>query len=338
MRGDRARARGLLDFAASPEIGGWKMTFPIFPRAASTTAAQTDALFFLLAGFSLFVLALVFLPMIVFLFKYRRGKAANRAPAGISTTKIEITWTLIPVLLSLGFFVLGAKAYFEEEVPPPDTLEVNVVGKQWMWKVQHQEGNREINELHLPVNRAVKLTMASEDVIHSFFIPAFRIKQDVVPGRFTTEWFQPTRIGAYHFYCSEYCGTDHSRMAGTVFVMAPADFQNWLARGSPKNTLAQSGEKLFRKLGCSGCHVNSQAVHAPPLEGLYGKMVPLSDQTFVVADEKYLRDAILLPTSQIAAGYQPLMPAFQGRISEEQLLQLIAYLKSIGNESPPAKP
>jgi cytochrome c oxidase subunit II len=175
-------------------------------------------------------------------------------------------------------------------------------------------------------------------VIHSFYIPAFRIKQDVVPGRFTTEWFQPTRTGEYHLYCSEYCGADHAKMAGTVFVMSPADYENWLARGAPKNSLAQSGENLFRQLGCSGCHAGSAAIHAPPLGGLYGKLVPLSDKTFVRADDKYLRDSILLPNAQIVAGYQPLMPTYEGRISEDELLQLIAYFKSIGNETPSKNP
>jgi cytochrome c oxidase subunit 2 len=314
------------------------MNFPIFPKEASTTAVQTDELFFLLLGLSVVVLAVVFLPMIFFLLKYRRGKKANRVDSNLPTMKIEVTWTIIPTLIALVFFALGAKAYFNEEVPPANTLEINVVGKQWMWKIQHQEGNREINELHLPVNRAVKLTLASEDVIHSFYVPAFRIKQDVVPGRFTTEWFQPTKIGAYHFYCSEYCGTDHSKMEGTVFVMSPMDYENWLAHGNVRSTLAQSGENLFRQLGCSGCHVNSKAVHAPPLEGLYEKLVPLSDKTFVRADDKYIRDSILLPNSQIVAGYQPLMPTYEGHISEENLLQLIAYIKSIGNESPPKNP
>ena len=231
------------------------MNFPFFPKAASTTAVQTDELYFLLLGLSVVVLGIVFLPMIFFLFKYRRGKIANRVDPNLPEMKIEVTWTIVPTLIALGFFALGAKAYFNEEVPPAKTLEINVVGKQWMWKIQHAEGNREINELHVPVNRAVKLTLASEDVIHSFYVPAFRIKQDVVPGRFTTEWFQPTKTGAYHFYCSEYCGTDHSKMEGTVYVMSPTDYENWLARGTPKNSLAQSGENLFRQLGCSGCHV-----------------------------------------------------------------------------------
>jgi cytochrome c oxidase subunit 2 len=305
------------------------MSFPMFPPSASTTAVQTDHLYFILLGLSAFIMALVFLPMIFFLFKYRRGKMANRIDPHLPEMKIEVTWTIIPTIIALGIFGLGAKAYFNEEVPPANTLEINVVGKQWMWKVQHQEGNREINELHIPVDRAVKLTLASEDVIHSFFVPAFRIKQDVVPGRFTTEWFQPTQIGAYHFYCSEYCGMDHSKMEGTVFVMSQVDYVNWLARGSPHGTLAQSGENLFRQLGCSGCHMGNPAIHAPRLEGLYQKLVPLNDGTFVRGDDKYIRDSILLPNSQITAGYQPLMPTYQGHISEDELLQLIAYIKSL---------
>lgn len=314
------------------------MNFPIFPKEASTTAAQTDDLYFFLLLFSALIMALVFLPMIFFLFKYRRGKKANRASLNLPTMKIEITWTIIPTLLATGMFAWGARVYFFEEVPPPDSLEINVIGKQWMWKIQHQEGNREINELHIPVNRAVKLTLASEDVIHSFFVPAFRIKQDLVPGRFTTEWFKPTQTGKYHFYCSEYCGMDHSKMAGTVFVMSPANYEEWLAHQRPHDTLAQSGENLFREFGCTGCHVGNSAVHSPPLEGLYGKLVPLSDNTFVRADEQYIRDSILLPASQVVDGYQSLMPTYQGRISEEELLKLIAYIKSIANQSPPKQP
>jgi cytochrome c oxidase subunit 2 len=310
------------------------MNFPIFPHEASTTAEQTDHIYFFLCGLSVLVMAIVFLPMVFFLFKYRRGRKANRELPNWNTNKIEVTWTAIPTMIAMGLFVWGARVYFYEEVPPPDTMEINVIGKQWMWKIQHQEGESEINALHVPVNRAIKLTLASEDVIHSFFVPAFRVKQDVVPGRFTTEWFEPTRIGNYHFYCSEYCGAGHAEMQGTVYVMSPNDFQNWLARNRPADTLAQAGEKLFRELGCSGCHVNSNAVHAPPLEGVYSHLVPLSDGTFVRADDKYIRDSILLPKSQIVAGYQPLMPTYEGRISEENLLKVIAYIKSIGDETP----
>jgi cytochrome c oxidase subunit 2 len=314
------------------------MNFPIFPREASTAAAATDHLYFALIGLSILVLGLVFVPQLYFLFKYRRGKRADRSSLNLSTNKIEVTWTIIPTLITLVFFAWGAQAYFNEEVPPARAMEINVVGKQWMWKIQHQEGNREINELHVPVNYPIKLTLASEDVIHSFYVPAFRIKQDVVPGRFTTEWFQPTRVGAYRFYCSEYCGLDHSKMAGTVYVLTPAAYQAWLARGGPRDTLAQTGETLFRELGCSGCHAGHAAVHAPPLEGLYEKLVPLNDGSFVRADDKYIRDSILLPASQVAAGYTPIMPTYEGRINESELLQLIAYIKSLGNQSPPKYP
>ena len=311
------------------------MNFPIFPAAASSTATQTDDLYFALLGLSAVVLAIVFVPLIYFLFKFRRGQRADRRPINLPTTKIEVTWTLIPTCIAMVLFAWGADAYFYEEVPPPDTLDINVIGKQWMWKIQHQEGNREIDELHIPVDRSVKLTMGSEDVIHSFFVPAFRVKQDVVPGRFTTEWFKPTRIGRYRFYCSEYCGAFHSQMQGLIYVMAPADYERWLAANRPADTLAQAGEHLFRELGCSGCHVNSSAVHAPPLAGLYGNLVPLSDGAFVRADDQYLRDKILLPNKELPAGYEPVMPSFQGHVTEAQLMELIAYLKSIGPETPP---
>ena len=313
------------------------MNFPFFPTAASTTATRVDHIYFFLIGFSVFILAIVFLPLIYCLFKYRRGKKANRKPLTVSTNKIEVTWTIIPTFIAMGMFAWGADVYFYQEVPPADTLDINVIGKQWMWKIEHEEGNREIDELHIPVNRPIKLTLASEDVIHSFFVPAFRVKQDVVPGRFTTEWFTATRIGAYDFYCSEYCGAGHADMRGKIYVMSPNDYAEWLASGRPRDTLAQTGEKLFRELGCSGCHENSSAVHAPPLEGLYGKLVPLSDGSFTRADDKFIHDKILFPSSEVPAGYQPVMPSFQGRVTQEELLELVSYIKSISNESPPNK-
>lgn len=313
------------------------MNIPLFPTAASTTAARVDDIYFVLLAFSVFILAIVFLPMIYFLFKFRHGNRACRDPLGISTNRIEITWTIIPTIVAMGFFGWGADVYFYQEVPPGDALQINVIGKQWMWKIQHQDGIREINAMHLPVNRAVKLTMGSEDVIHSLFIPAFRVKQDVVPGRFLTEWFKPTRTGKYRFYCSEYCGAGHTEMQGIVYVMSPEEYEDWLARNAPRDTLAQQGETLFRELGCSGCHVNSQTVHAPPLEGLYGKLVPLSDGQFAEVDDKYIHDHILFPSTQVPAGYAPVMPSFQGRVSEEQIFELVAYIKSLATESPPPK-
>lgn len=310
------------------------MTFPIHPAAASKVAQQTDYLYWGLIVMSVAIVLLVFCPIIYFLFKYREGKPADRTPPRLPQNTIEITWTLIPMLVMTCFYVWGARQYFTIERPPPGGMEINVVGKQWMWKIQHPEGNREINELHVPAGRIVKLIMTSQDVIHSFFLPEFRIKQDVVPGRYTTEWFKAERPGNYHLFCSEFCGTQHSGMIGRVVVMSPAAYEDWLMKGQPDNTLVQSGEKLYRELGCSGCHSGSSVVRAPPLEGLYNKPVPLAGGEVVTADEAYLRDSILFPGKQIVGGYTNDMPSFQGRINEEDLLQVIAYLKSLGTVAP----
>jgi cytochrome c oxidase subunit 2 len=316
------------------------MNVPLYPERASTSAGQIDALYFVLTGVTLFFLLLVFVPMTVFLFKYRMGHHANRQPLNLPTLKIELAWTIVPLVIALGLFGWSGWVYYDLQSPPQDAIEINVIGKQWMWKIQHQEGRREINELHVPVGRPIKITLASEDVIHSFFIPAFRVKQDAVPGRFTSMWFQPTRVGDYHLFCAEYCGAEHSRMIGRVRVVEPADFQEWLARGDGASVpLQQSGARLFRELGCSGCHVGNSVVRAPPLEGLHGKMVPLASGDFVVADDRYLRDSILLPNLEITAGYEPLMPTYQGKVTEEHILELIAYIKAIGNLQPgQAKP
>jgi cytochrome c oxidase subunit 2 len=310
------------------------MTFPVLPVAASKIAQQTDNLYWGLICASAAVCLVVFMPIIYFLFKYRCGKPADRTPPHLPEYRIEITWTIVPLLIFMCFYAWGAKHYFEIERPPPNAMEIDVVGKQWMWKIQHPQGNREINELHVPLGRTVKLLMTSQDVIHSFFLPEFRIKQDVVPGRYTTEWFQADRLGTFHLFCSEYCGTSHSKMEGRVVVMSPADYQAWLTRGAPGSTLVQSGEKLFRELGCSGCHMGSSVVRAPPLEGVFGKPVPLNDGEVVTADEGYLRDSILFPAKQIVGGYTNDMPSFNGKISEDELLQVIAYLKSLGTQSP----
>jgi len=310
------------------------MKFPLFPEHASQVARQIDYLYWALTGISTLMLILIGFTIVYFIFKYRCGKPANRTPPRFPQMLFEVTWTVIPLLLMMGMFAWGANLYFTVERPPPDALEINVVGKQWMWKIQHPEGNREINELHVPVGRIVKLTLASQDVIHSFFLPNFRIKQDVVPGRYTTEWFKAEKTGTYHLFCSEFCGTQHSGMIGRVVVMEPDAYERWLGNGQPTSTLVQSGERLFRELGCSGCHMGSSVIRAPPLEGLFGKPVPLESREVVTADEGYIRDSILLPNKQISAGYQPLMPSFQGRVSEEELLELVAYIKDLGKKSP----
>lgn len=310
------------------------MTFPILPPQASKVAEATDNLYWGLLCLSAAVCLLVFIPIIYFLFKYRCGKPADRSPLHLPELKIELTWTIIPTLIMMAFYAWGAEHFFVIERPPPGGMEINVVGKQWMWKIQHPEGNREIDELHVPLGRIVKLTMTSQDVIHSFFLPDFRIKQDVVPGRYSSEWFQATKLGTFHMFCSEYCGTSHSHMIGHVIVLSPADYQKWLVKGAPGETLSQSGERLFRELGCSGCHSGSTIVRAPPLEGLYGKPVPLNDGEVVQADEAYLRDSILLPAKQIVGGYTNDMPSFTGKVSEEEVLELIAYIKSLSDTAP----
>jgi cytochrome c oxidase subunit II len=312
------------------------MQLPLFPIQASRMAVKVDELYLGLCLISAVYIALIFVPLIYFCFKYRRGKKAYRAPVRIKTWKVEVVWTVIPFLMMMGLFGWAASLYYEEERVPTGALEATVVGKQWMWKIQHAEGNREINELHVPVGQNIKLTMTSEDVIHSFFLPEFRVKQDVVPGRYVTEWLRPMRAGTYNIFCAEYCGADHSLMGGRVIAMNPPDYEAWLNAGRPANTMAASGEKLFREMGCSGCHMGNSIVHAPRLEGLFGKPVPLADGQIVTADEMYIRDCILLQT-QIAAGYPKVMPVYQGHVTEEQLLQLIAYIKNLGNQSPPTE-
>jgi cytochrome c oxidase subunit 2 len=309
------------------------VSFPLFPPQASTMARHVDLLYFALLGICGTVLGGLLLVMLFFLFKYRRGKPARRARSPLPTTPFELTWTFIPLLIFMGLFAWGAVIYNDQQTTPPGALEINVVGKQWMWKLQHPTGQREINELHVPVGQVVKLILASQDVIHSFYVPAFRIKQDVVPGRFTSEWFKASKAGVYHIFCAEYCGKDHSRMRGQVIVMDPAQYQDWLTRGK-ETPLAQAGENLFRSLGCSGCHMGSAVVRAPPLQGLYGHAVPLQNGRVILADEAYLRDSILQPERNIAAGYQPVMPSYLNRISEEDLFLLIAYLKSLGSQAP----
>lgn len=314
----------------------WK--FRLWPEQASTSAREVDWLcvgLLLVCGFYFLV---VFLPLIFFSIKYRSSSKADRSNPIHGSNLIEITWTLIPTFMSVGLFAWGAAVYFDLERPPANALQIEVVGKQWMWKIQHAEGKREINELHIPLGQAVRLTMTSQDVIHSFYVPAFRTKQDVVPGRYVTEWFKPTRVGEYHLFCAEYCGTQHSGMVGRVVVMEPNEYQKWLTTGDVGNPVVATGRQLFTQLGCSGCHEGNGTIRAPRLEGIFGKPVPLSDHTTTVADEHYIRDSILMPQAQIAAGYENLMPTFSGRISEEELLQIIEYLKSLSNITPAPLP
>ena len=310
--------------------------FQFFPEQASKTAGQVDTLLIclvLVTGTITFGIAAV---MIFFLAKYRKRVAADRTPPKSGSLPVEVTWSVIPFFIFLGFFGWGAKIYFDESAVPKNAMEVHVIGKQWMWKLEHLQGKREINQLHVPLGQTVKLMMTSEDVIHSFFMPAFRIKEDVLPGRYTTQWFEATRVGTYPIFCAQYCGTNHALMIGQVIVMTPTDFAAWLKTGRETVSVAQRGERLFHSFGCSGCHAAQTAVRAPLLEGIYGSQVPLADGRIVHADERYLRDCILIPNTQVVAGFDPVMPSFQGRISEDELFAIITYLKSIGSSPPEA--
>lgn len=306
------------------------MTSGLSLEQASSTAGQVDLLLFFLLAVTAFFLAAVFIPMACFVCKYRRGNRANRAPLGIAAWKIEIVWSVIPLGIGIVIFLWGAILYYHLETPPARAMEVHVIGKQWMWYAQHAEGKREINALHVPVGRTTRLIMSSQDVIHDFSIPAFRIKQDVVPGRYTSEWFTPTRPGTYHLFCSEFCGTGHSQMIGEIVVQSPGDFARWLRLDAPQASMAQSGEKLYHSLGCSGCHDAGSTIRAPCLAGLYGEPVPLEGGGIVTADEAYLRDSILLPQKQVVPGYAPVMPSYQGQLTEGQIFEIVQYLKSIG--------
>jgi len=306
----------------------WSGT-PLFPERASTIAGRVDALYFFLLAVSTFFSLLIAGLIVYYAVKYRR-----RSPDAVGTVVhggivLEIAWTVIPFIISMVIFVWGASVFFAMSRPPDETLNVYVVGKQWMWKFQHLDGEREINELHVPVGRAVKLIMTSEDVIHDVFVPAFRVKADVLPGRYTTIWFQPTRPGRYHLFCAEYCGTRHSGMIGEVVVMEPSEYQAWLSGGAAEGSLASAGEKLFADLACNTCHRPEAQGRGPVLQGLFGKTVTLQTGDTVVVDEAYVRESILNPSAKVTAGFQPIMPTFQGLVSEEQLLELIEYVKAL---------
>ncbi|HTZ82119.1 MAG TPA: cytochrome c oxidase subunit II [Candidatus Acidoferrales bacterium] len=290
-------------------------------------AGNVDALFIFLVIISGLMTLLIFTAVIYFAARYRhqRGVPAEQIEG---STPLEITWSIIPLAVFMVIFAWGAVVYFKSRTPPRDATEVYVVAKQWMWKMEHAEGQREINELHVPVGRDVKLIMTSQDVIHSFFVPAFRMKQDVLPGRYTVAWFRATQPGTYHLFCSQYCGTQHSGMIGSIIVMEPAQYEAWMSGGST-GPLSATGEKLFAELGCSTCHRTDTQGRGPNLQGVFGKPVLLQDGRTVTADENYIRESILDPGAKIVNGFKPVMPTFQGLVSEEQLNALVAYVKSL---------
>lgn len=306
----------------------------LWPLAETAHATSVDVLFIGLLSTSALVVLLLFFMLLRFAIHYRAGNAAaNRDHRVKKSWMIESAWTTATLIGFLGLFVWGARLYLNLYNVPSDAVPIYVVAKQWMWKAQHPGGQREINELHLPTNRPARLIMSSQDVIHSFFIPAFRVKRDVVPGTVSELWFTPTRPGTFHLFCAEYCGTDHSRMTGRIVVMNPPAFADWLTRQDTTGTLSAQGAALFRQFGCGGCHAAGSKVRAPSLDGLYGKRVPLTDGTLEMADERYIRDSILKPRQQITAGYEALMPSYEGKISEDELIKIVAYIKSLGGET-----
>jgi cytochrome c oxidase subunit 2 len=312
---------------------------PLFPQQASTGAGRVDLLYFFLVATSGIITIAIFACLLYFCARYRRRPGNEVAEQVTGTTRLEITWTLIPLGLAMIPFLWGATLFMDMSRPPDDALDISVVARQWMWKAEHPDGQEEINELHVPVGRPVRLTMTSQDVIHSFFVPAFRAKTDVLPGRYTTVWFEPTEPGTYHLFCAEYCGTDHSGMTGWVTVLEPADYERWLGEAATESTASQ-GLKLFQQYGCISCHRADSLRRGPVIEGLFGQPVLLEGGQTVIADENYLRESILNPNAKVVSGYQPIMPTFQGQLSEEQMFALIAYIKAVGPQpgSPPPRP
>lgn len=303
---------------------------PLFPEDASTFAWQVDYLYFYLilvsVAFSIPIIAAIF----YFAIRYREKEKFATPEEMHGSIMLETVWSIIPFVISMTIFLGGAVVYYNQYRIPEDAMEVYVVGKQWMWKLQHETGQREINELHVPIGRKVKLTMTTEDVLHDFSIPAFRTKADVVPGRYSYIWFEATKPGKYHLFCAEYCGLNHSGMGGFIYVMEQRDFDNWLSGSVSGETPVEQGRDLFEnKLGCASCHAGGPQQRGAKLEGIFNHEVKLVGGQTVIADEAYLRESILNPGGQIVEGYQPIMPTFKGQVTEEQLVSLIAYIKSL---------
>jgi len=306
----------------------WLHASALFPSEASTIAPYADALYFFLLAIT--VIGLVLVGALVFGFSIRYRKSRNPVATQVEgSTLLEATWTIIPLALFMVTWIWGALLYFRIYNPPTNAMNIYVVGKQWMWKAEHEGGQHEINALHVPTGRPVQLTMISQDVFHSFSIPDFRVKREVIPGRYSTVWFQATTPGTYHIFCTQYCGTNHSAMIGQVTVLSPDDYEKWTQESTSGMSLAQNGERLFASMGCNACHSGSAAARGPNLAGVYGSKLQLTNGSEVVVNDAYLRDAILNPSQHITAGYAPIMPTYQGQVSEDGLIDLVEYIKNM---------
>jgi cytochrome c oxidase subunit 2 len=307
-----------------------------FPRDASTTARDVDVFLYFLLSICGSVGLLVAFLLIFFSIRYRRRPGRSPQPSPTNNVPLELFWTVTPLVIFMIFFVWGATIYFGAYRPPDDAAVIYGEGKQWMWKFQHPDGQREINELHVPTDRPIKVLLTSEDVIHSFFVPDFRVHMDVLPERYTSVWFQATTPGDYRLFCSQYCGTNHAGMIGFVHVMKPADYQQWL-NSHAEGSLALEGRKVFLKYRCVSCHSADERARAPVLEELYGSRVRLTNGQSVVADEGYIRESVLYPAAKIVEGWQNIMPSFKGQVSEEEIIELIAFIKSLERGQTPAR-
>jgi cytochrome c oxidase subunit 2 len=306
----------------------WLHASALFPAEASGIAPYVDALYFFLVLMTIFGTAFVAILLLVFSVRYRREK--NPIATQIEgSTLLEATWTIIPLAIFLVTFVWGALLYFRIYDPPANAMNIYIVGKQWMWKAEHPGGQHEINALHVPMGKPIQLTMISQDVFHSFSIPDFRIKREVIPGRYSTVWFEATQVGTYHLFCTQYCGTQHSGMVGEVTVMTPADYKKWLEQSNSGQSLAQNGERLYASMGCNSCHNGTAAARGPSLAGVYGSKLTLTDGRQILVDDAYLRNSILNPSEHVTAGFAPIMPTYQGQISEDGLIDLVEFIKNM---------
>ena len=312
-------------------MNGENNPLAIWPEAASPAASSADHLIIAFTIVTLLLTVPIFIGITFFAFKYRAGREVDRTHSENRSNAIELSWMLIPFALTLVFFGWGVFLFARQNNPPADAMQINAIGRQWMWKFQHPGGQAEINDLHVPEGQPVVIRMISQDVIHALYIPALRIQEEVLPDRYTQLWFKADKVGTFHLFCSEYCGTDHSEMGGTLTIMRPADYQKWLTRSSSPATTVAAGEALFASYGCSGCHRANSTVKAPSLVGLYDKPVPMEAGGVVTADDSYLRDKILEPNRNKIAGYKQNMPTYKGKIAEDDLIRIVAYIKSLGN-------